>query len=130
MSSSLPTTNYFPASLSATSTASGSSSHKRRRPSLDLHAASVAEGEESSTPHLRFEPQARTHLIAPPPRALTQYVASTSVLDGEDVITLPSTIGLRSAGLSTGHAEVSMRLRVIKYLRLIGILSFYSFFLF
>ncbi|KAJ7593399.1 hypothetical protein C8J56DRAFT_930999 [Mycena floridula] len=80
ISSSLPTT-----------ATSALHKHHRRRPSLDRLASEPSE----DRPHLRFENQDRRGLIAPPPRALTQYVASTSDMD---TIQLPSTLGLRSAG--------------------------------
>ncbi|KIJ93579.1 hypothetical protein K443DRAFT_12775 [Laccaria amethystina LaAM-08-1] len=59
----------------------------RRRPSLDFHPKS-----ESAVPRLHYSEQDRLHLIAPPPRALTQYVGSTQ--DPESIL-LPSTLGLR-----------------------------------
>lgn len=59
----------------------------RRRPSLDLQQKS-----ESAVPRLHYSQQDRSRLIAPPPRALTQYVGSTQ--DPEAII-LPSTLGLR-----------------------------------
>ncbi|KAJ6610359.1 hypothetical protein B0H10DRAFT_2060299 [Mycena sp. CBHHK59/15] len=52
----------------------------RRRPSFD--------------PGLHYTPQQRTRLVSPPPRALTQYVVSTT---DPDAIILPSTLGLRAA---------------------------------
>lgn len=62
----------------------------RRRPSLDLRTASQSD----SVPQLRLSPQNRNQLVSPPPRALTQYIASTS---DPDSIFLPSTLGLRAS---------------------------------
>ncbi|KDR84087.1 hypothetical protein GALMADRAFT_205844 [Galerina marginata CBS 339.88] len=67
----------------------------RRRPSLDMHPTPIAAAiaEDSGLPRLHYSQQNRSNLISPPPRALTQYVASTQ--DAESIL-LPSTIGLRS----------------------------------
>ncbi|KAF8806264.1 hypothetical protein BYT27DRAFT_6646339 [Phlegmacium glaucopus] len=70
-----------------------------RRPSLDLHQAST--DHTTISPRLHYSSQSRSHLIAPPPRALTQYVASTQ--DSESIL-LPSTLGLRSSP-SVHHAS-------------------------
>ncbi|KAG6378598.1 hypothetical protein JVT61DRAFT_12865 [Boletus reticuloceps] len=51
----------------------------------------------SSNSHLRYSHPTRDVLVAPPPRALTQYVESTS---DPQLITLPSTLGLRASGSS------------------------------
>ncbi|KAF5363681.1 hypothetical protein D9756_000158 [Leucocoprinus leucothites] len=61
----------------------------RKRPSLDLLSAATVTG----AARLRFAHRTREELIAPPPRALTQYIES-----GADsaVIALPSTLGIRS----------------------------------
>ncbi|RDB19931.1 hypothetical protein Hypma_012944 [Hypsizygus marmoreus] len=60
---------------------------QRQRPSLlDLRDASAYK-----TPQLHLSQQDRSDLVSPPPRALTQYVASTDA----DILTLPSTLGLR-----------------------------------
>ncbi|KAK0190425.1 hypothetical protein F5146DRAFT_931364 [Armillaria mellea] len=58
----------------------------RRRSSTEFRTA-------TNEPHLRLEPQVRSQLVSPPPRALTQYVVSND----DDTIILPSTLGLRSA---------------------------------
>ena len=65
----------------------------RRRPSLDLHAAMSS----TAPSHLRLDQLNRSSLIAPPPRALTLYVASNDASE-RDKITLPSTLGLRGTG--------------------------------
>ena len=67
-----------------------------RRPSLDLRQASAdtTVSHATASPRLRFLTQSRSHLIAPPPRALTQYAASTQ--DSESIL-LPSTVGVRSS---------------------------------
>ncbi|PBK93883.1 hypothetical protein ARMGADRAFT_1029753 [Armillaria gallica] len=57
----------------------------RRRSSTEFRTA-------TNEPHLRLEPQVRSQLVSPPPRALTQYVVSNA----DDTIILPSTLGLRS----------------------------------
>ena len=67
-----------------------------RRPSLDLRQASA-----DTAANLHYSPHSRCHLIAPPPRALTQYVASTQ--DSESIL-LPSTLGHRSSS-SLHHAS-------------------------
>ncbi|KAF9035036.1 hypothetical protein BDZ89DRAFT_1157859 [Hymenopellis radicata] len=72
--------------------------HNRRRPSLDLREAAAS----TVAPQLRLEPVGRARLVAPPPRAMTQYVASNGDLD---TITLPSTLGLRSA--ASAHSTLS-----------------------
>ena len=71
----------------------------RRRPSLDLRHTP-----NSDMPQLHLSPQDRSHLVAPPPRALTQYIASTS---DPNSITLPSTLGLRSP--SSSHISSDWR---------------------
>jgi hypothetical protein len=75
-------------SCSLPSSSSFSMRRNRRRPSLDLREAS-----DPVTHGLHYSQQNRANLISPPPRALTQYVASTQ--DAESIL-LPSTIGLRS----------------------------------
>lgn len=82
MSSSLPTT---------ASPLQQRSRPQRRRPSLDLREAVAAESSEAG--RLRLSHRTREQLIAPPPRALTQYIEP-----GADpaFITLPSTLGIRS----------------------------------
>jgi hypothetical protein len=75
-----------------------------RRPSLDLRRASadtVSNDHATVAPHLHYCPRSRSHLIAPPPRALTQYVTSTQ--DSESIL-LPSTLGLCSSS-SLHHAS-------------------------
>ncbi|KAK0207031.1 hypothetical protein DFS33DRAFT_1273372 [Desarmillaria ectypa] len=59
----------------------------RRRSSTEFRTA-------INEPHLRLEPQPRSQLVSPPPRTLTQYVVSN---DDDNMIILPSTLGLRSA---------------------------------
>lgn len=49
------------------------------------------------SPQLRLAPQDRDRLVSPPPRAMTQYIATTT--DPESIV-IPSTIGLRSASHS------------------------------
>jgi hypothetical protein len=79
ISSSLPTTSSLP-----------QGPRHRRRPSfMDLREVS-----EHQVSHLHLSLQDRASLVSPPPRALTQFVASTADLDS---ITLPSTIGLRAS---------------------------------
>ncbi|CCM01749.1 uncharacterized protein FIBRA_03815 [Fibroporia radiculosa] len=56
-----------------------------RRPSLDLR--------NSGNAQLQYSNHDRSHFIASAPRALTVYIDST---DSPDLITLPSTLGLRS----------------------------------
>ncbi|KAH9482333.1 hypothetical protein JR316_0004431 [Psilocybe cubensis] len=68
----------------------GYMSSMRRRPSLDLRLQS----DSAAAPRLHYTLQSRSNLVSPPPRALTQYVASTE--DTESIF-LPSTIGLRSS---------------------------------
>ncbi|KAF8450664.1 hypothetical protein L210DRAFT_2403692 [Boletus edulis BED1] len=63
--------------------------HRRKPSILDLDG--------SSNSHLRYSHPTRDILVAPPPRALTQYVESTS---DPQLITLPSTLGLRASGSS------------------------------
>lgn len=75
-----------------------------RRPSLDLRQASAdtaSNNHATILPHLHYCPRSRSHLIAPPPRALTQYVTSTQ--DSESIL-LPSTLGLCSSS-SLHHAS-------------------------
>ena len=76
-----------------------------RRPSLDLRQAFADTAPDNhataSLPHLHYSPRSRSHLIAPPPRALTQYVTSTQ--DSESIL-LPSTLGLRCSS-SLHHAS-------------------------
>lgn len=67
----------------------------RRRPSLNPHGKAVT---SDSVPHLHLSSQVdRTELVAPAPRALTLYVAST---DDPESILLPSTLGLRTSASS------------------------------
>ena len=61
--------------------------HRRKPSILDLDG--------SSSSHLRYSHPTRDVLVAPAPRALTQYVESTS---DPQLITLPSTLGLRASG--------------------------------
>ena len=75
-----------------------------RRPSLDLRRASAdtaSNNHATVSPRLHYCPRSRSHLIAPPPRALTQYVTSTQ--DSESIL-LPSTLGLCSSS-SVHHAS-------------------------
>jgi len=60
----------------------------RRKPSL-LELS----GSSSSNSQLQYSHPARDRLIAPPPRALTQFVESST---DPELIILPSTLGLRS----------------------------------
>lgn len=79
MSSSLPTSSPL-----------SQSRRQRRRPSLlDLREAS-----ERQVPHLHLSLQDRSDLVSPPPRALTQFVASSA---DPEAIVLPSTLGLRAS---------------------------------
>ena len=74
-----------------------------RRPSLDLRQAfadTASNNHATVLPHLHYSPRPRSHLIAPPPRALTQYVTSSQ--DSESIL-LPSTLGLRCSS-SLHHA--------------------------
>lgn len=83
-------------SCSLPSSSSPTTQKNLRRPSLDLRQASANISADRATvsPRLHYSSQSRSHLIAPPPRALTQYVASTQ--DSESIL-LPSTLGLRSS---------------------------------
>ncbi|EKM79843.1 hypothetical protein AGABI1DRAFT_127527 [Agaricus bisporus var. burnettii JB137-S8] len=60
----------------------------KRRPSLDLREAAVEAG------GLRLSHRTREELIAPPPRAITQYIEFDA---DPTIITMPSTLGLRSS---------------------------------
>ncbi|KAJ3503148.1 hypothetical protein NLJ89_g8559 [Agrocybe chaxingu] len=71
-----------------TSSVESTMRRNRRRPSLDLRQSS-----DSTGSRLQLGRQSRANIVSPPPRALTQYVASTH--DADSII-LPSTIGLRS----------------------------------
>lgn len=63
-----------------------------RRPFINHHGKATT---TDSVPHLHLSSQVdRTELIAPAPRALTLYVAST---DDPESILLPSTLGLRTS---------------------------------
>lgn len=85
-------------SLPSSSTSPPPQLHRpRRRPSLDLQHKS-----ESALPRLHYSQQDRSRLIAPPPRALTQYVGSTQ--DSEAIV-LPSTLGLRCPSSFHPNAE-------------------------
>ncbi|KAF8559160.1 hypothetical protein OG21DRAFT_886106 [Imleria badia] len=71
--------------------------HRRKPSILDLDG--------SSSSHLRYSHPTRDVLVAPAPRALTQYVESTS---DPQLITLPSTLGLRASGsLHSVHSRDS-----------------------
>ncbi|KAI9574806.1 hypothetical protein HD554DRAFT_2050200 [Boletus coccyginus] len=63
--------------------------HRRKPSILDL--------DRSSSSHLLYSLPTRDVLVAPAPRALTQYVESTA---DPQLITLPSTLGLRASGSS------------------------------
>lgn len=63
--------------------------HRRKPSILELGV--------SSNSHLRYSHPTRDVLVAPAPRALTQYVESTA---DPQLITLPSTLGLRAFGSS------------------------------
>lgn len=69
----------------------------RRKPSL-LELS----GSSSSDSQLQYSHPARDRLIAPPPRALTQFVESST---DPELIILPSTLGLRSS-LSTHSRDL------------------------
>ncbi|KJA15833.1 hypothetical protein HYPSUDRAFT_200952 [Hypholoma sublateritium FD-334 SS-4] len=76
-------------------------SRSARRPSLlDLREPLSAE----AVPRLHYSQQIRANLIAPPPRAMTQYMASTHEADS---ILLPSTMGVRSP--PSRHASPDFR---------------------
>ena len=67
----------------------------RRRPSLNPNGKAAT---TDSVPHLHLSSEVdRTELIAPAPRALTLYAAST---DDPESILLPSTLGLRTPASS------------------------------
>ncbi|KAJ7771061.1 hypothetical protein DFH07DRAFT_953680 [Mycena maculata] len=76
----------------------------RRRPSLDPMApASYSSSPShstntsySSTSGLQIAPSHRSRLVAPAPRALTQYVGAGNGSPDDDAIALPSTLGLRA----------------------------------
>ncbi|KAH0839799.1 hypothetical protein J3R83DRAFT_744 [Lanmaoa asiatica] len=70
--------------------------HRRKPSILELNG--------SSNSHLRYSHPTRDVLVAPAPRALTQYVESTA---DPQLITLPSTLGLRASGSS--HSVHSRR---------------------
>ncbi|KAF9567423.1 hypothetical protein CPC08DRAFT_681314 [Agrocybe pediades] len=63
---------------------------KVRRPSLELRQSTEPAG---AVPRLHYSQQSRSNLVSPPPRPLTQYVASSQ--DAESIL-LPSTVGIRS----------------------------------
>ncbi|KIK94061.1 hypothetical protein PAXRUDRAFT_33733 [Paxillus rubicundulus Ve08.2h10] len=63
--------------------------HRRRPSLLELN------GSCSSSSHLQYFHPTRDALVAPAPRALTQYVESTA---DPQLIILPSTLGLRTSG--------------------------------
>ena len=63
--------------------------HRRKPSLLELNG--------SSNSHLQYSHPTRDALVAPAPRALTQYVESTT---DPQLITLPSTLGLRASGSS------------------------------
>ncbi|KIJ20404.1 hypothetical protein PAXINDRAFT_7648, partial [Paxillus involutus ATCC 200175] len=63
--------------------------HRRRPSLLELN------GSSSSSSHLQYSHPTRDALVAPAPRALTQYVESTA---DPQLIMLPSTLGLRASG--------------------------------
>ncbi|KIJ69928.1 hypothetical protein HYDPIDRAFT_35378 [Hydnomerulius pinastri MD-312] len=63
--------------------------HRRRPSLLELN------GSCSSSSQLQYSHPARDILVAPAPRALTQYVQSTA---DPQLIILPSTLGLRASG--------------------------------
>ncbi|KAJ7506564.1 hypothetical protein B0H11DRAFT_2185856 [Mycena galericulata] len=82
-------------SSSLPSSVSGATSpHRRpqRRPSLDPTSSSYSSSTSHSGLGLRIAPTQRARLVAPAPRALTQYVGAGT---DDDSIALPSTIGLR-----------------------------------
>ena len=71
----------------------------RRKPS-------ILELNDSSNSCLRYSHPTRGLLVAPAPRALTQYVESTA---DPQLITLPSTLGLRASGSSHSvHSRESL----------------------
>ncbi|KJA29767.1 hypothetical protein HYPSUDRAFT_196103 [Hypholoma sublateritium FD-334 SS-4] len=77
------------ASLPSSSSMHALSGSARRPSLLDLREPLSAE----AVPRLHYSQQNRANLIAPPPRAMTQYMASTHEADS---ILLPSTMGVRS----------------------------------
>ncbi|KDQ64218.1 hypothetical protein JAAARDRAFT_52198 [Jaapia argillacea MUCL 33604] len=70
----------------------------RRRPSLDLrsNASCSTSTAEPNVGSLHFTNHDRSHFIAPAPRPLTFYVAST---DDPEELVLPSTLGVRTTSM-------------------------------
>ncbi|KAJ7462096.1 hypothetical protein FB451DRAFT_1371119 [Mycena latifolia] len=71
----------------------------RRRPSLDPTSSSSyfsSQSYSSSGGGLRIAPAPRARLVSPAPRALTQFVGSSSSGADDASIALPSTLGLRA----------------------------------
>lgn len=66
--------------------------HRRKPSLLELN------GSSSSSSQLQYSHPVRDKLIAPPPRALTQFVESST---DPELIILPSTLGLRSSPSTT-----------------------------
>ncbi|KAG6819868.1 hypothetical protein H0H93_007853 [Arthromyces matolae] len=77
--------------------------HKRRPSMLEFRSNGV-----DGTPHLSLAYQNRANLVAPPPRAMTQYVdvdvASASTTS--NMIYLPSTLGARASASSLSLPQV------------------------
>ncbi|KAI0053664.1 hypothetical protein FA95DRAFT_469440 [Auriscalpium vulgare] len=78
-------------------------SHAHTHSSMDLRT--VAAIEDGSEPQLALaQAWPRARLVAPAPRALTQYIEST---EDPEFILLPSTLGVRSATSSHFSPEIS-----------------------
>jgi len=76
--------------------------HRRKPSILDL--------DRPSSSHLLYSHPTRDVLVAPAPRALTQYVESTA---DPQLITLPSTLGLRASGsLHSVHSRGSSSMHI------------------
>ncbi|KAJ7167713.1 hypothetical protein C8R46DRAFT_1191781 [Mycena filopes] len=109
-SSSRATTSVF-SSRSASPSASTTSytsraSNSNSTASHTSHTSYTSTSTAGSGSGLRIASHARARLVAPAPRALTQYVDASPIADheeGQDAhVRLPSTIGLRSGGSEWG----------------------------
>ncbi|KAF8638611.1 hypothetical protein AX17_002152 [Amanita inopinata Kibby_2008] len=99
VSSSLPTSSSMP----------GRCAYKRRPSQLDLQGSNdVSAASISNIPRLTYSPHHRSRLVAPAPRAITQYIASSA---NPESIVLPSTLGMRSqSSIVLPHASASSSL--------------------
>ncbi|KAJ7098670.1 hypothetical protein B0H15DRAFT_1018962 [Mycena belliarum] len=89
------TTAYSSHSHSRSSSTSRSTAHSHSRSAYSAATSATTSPGSGSGSGLRIAPQPRARLIAPAPRALTQFVSGGGAADG--TIALPSTLGLRAA---------------------------------